>query len=79
MKSLETKKNFNYLKEHEKEFQEILYKEKERVPNTNELQKVMQNIADNLSFDEISHIFNEENNEEVSTKINEILLNFSGE
>ena len=51
MKSTETKKNLNYLKEHEKEFQEILYKEKEKVPNTNELQKVMQNIADNLSFD----------------------------
>lgn len=39
----------------------------------------MQTLADNLSFDEVSHIFNEENNEEVLTKINEVLLNLSDE
>lgn len=36
----------------------------------------MQGIADNLSFGEVSHIFDEEN-EEVLTKINDIVLNLS--
>ena len=43
------------------------------------MQKVMLSIADNLSFGEVSHIFNEDNNEEVLTKINDVLLNLSDE
>ena len=42
------------------------------------MQRVMMSIADNLSFGEVSHIFNEEN-EEVLTKINDIVLNLSDE
>ena len=47
------------------------------MPNSSSMQKVMLSIADNLSFGEVSHIFNEDNNEEVLTKINDVLLNLS--
>lgn len=75
LKSKQTKKNMSILSGRKDDVEKIMQAHRERLRANIDINQFMEAIADNVEFEEISQILDNQNNQQLIERINDVINN----